>query len=116
MLQIVLTSKQKKTVAFMWRMQDKAPAVLSSAKHILILIEKEDANEKKRGMRDFNDVSNGFLVITLKVSGSNIVLQSIFTNLEEILFGSCQHWILQEERVLCMYECNVVSVCVCVWK
>lgn len=37
---------------------------------------------------DCHDVSNGSLVITLKVSGSNIVLQSIFTNLEEILFGS----------------------------
>lgn len=59
-------------------------------------------------------MSNGFLVITLKVSGSDIVLQSIFTNLEEILFGFCQRWILQEERVLCMYECYVV--CLCVWK
>lgn len=59
-------------------------------------------------------MSNGFLVITLKVSGSDIVLQSIFTNLEEILFGFCQCWILQEERVLCMYECYVV--CLCVWK
>lgn len=103
----------------MWRTQDKAPTVLPSAKNILILIEKEDTNEQKQGLDvigDGHDVLKGFLVITLKVSGSNIVLQSIFTNLEEILFGSCQRRILQEERVLCMYECDVVCVCVCVWK
>lgn len=46
MLQIVFKrQKEKKTVTFMWRTQDKAPTVLPSAKNILILTEKEDTNE-----------------------------------------------------------------------
>lgn len=62
---------------------------------------------------DCHDMSNSSLVITLKVSCSNTVLQSIFMNFEEVLFGSCHLDSSREEQVLCKLKC-VVIVCVCV--
>ncbi len=68
---------------------------------------------------DCHDVSNGFLVITLKVSCSNIVLQSIFMNLEVFMKSfsvlvNIGFFMRGTSPLYVQVCCNCVCVCVCV--